>query len=220
MLFLRRKNIARFEKVSYEEFRKSIIDLYLDDNLKKKVTACPNFFKYGIIYESEEERVQKIENYIRFSYDRIIIPETKTSGSAGHDITVPFDFGLDPLFRNGSVFTKNCTMVIPTGLKVFIKKGWVLECYPRSGWGIRGLKIENTVPIIDWDYYNNSKNEGHLLLKITNESKIEEEFEFTGGDTSIIQGLFKIYGTAGKPNKNKREGGFNSTSKEGSILIK
>lgn len=224
MFLLKRKNIARFEKVSYEEFKRTILDLYFTDDYRIKKDCI-----FGVlIYPSAidefrlDDKVNKddLEKFIKDAYDKIVIPEAKTIGSAGHDFTIPFDVAIRSIYgcKNTSELY-NCSIIIPTGIRCCIDKGWVLEIYPRSGLGIKGLKIENTVPIIDQDYYY-ADNEGHILLKITNESKTKEPFKFIGGKDRIAQGLFKIYGTAGKPNKQKRTGGFNSTSEEGSILIK
>ena len=43
--------------------------------------------------------------------------------------------------------------------------GGVLAIFPRSGLGFKyRLQLNNTVGIIDSDYFN-SDNEGHILLK-------------------------------------------------------
>ena len=214
MLFLRRTNIARFEKLSYEEFRIAFFNLFINKEYNKYYAVPDNI--YSILSKRWAEYKDPVEEYIQNAYDNIVIPQAENKGSAGHDITVPFGFTLKPFF---GVHDPNKFMIVmPTGLKVFIKKKWCLKFYPRSGWGNKGLKIENTVPVIDWDYYNSPKNEGHIFLKLTNENKEGEEFIFKGGETRIVQGLFEIYGTAGKPKNSKREGGFNSTSKEGTML--
>jgi dUTP pyrophosphatase len=132
---------------------------------------------------------------------------------------MPFDLELD---RNNSaagislyntaeevIIPKNI-IIIPTGIKVCIDKGWILEIFPRSSYGTKGLIIKNTVGIIDQDYYNNEDNEGHILLKIENTGNTK--LLFKGGESYFSQGLFMIYGTAGKQSNNKRNGGFGSTS--------
>ena len=54
------------------------------------------------------------------------------------------------------------TIKIPTGIRVKINDGWVLKLYPRSGLGFKfRVQMNNTVGIIDSDYYN-SDNEGHI----------------------------------------------------------
>ncbi|MBR6796340.1 MAG: deoxyuridine 5'-triphosphate nucleotidohydrolase, partial [Clostridia bacterium] len=52
-----------------------------------------------------------------------------------------------------------------------IDGGWVLKIYPRSGLGFKlGLRLMNTVGIIDGDYYYSS-NEGHIMIKLFNPSQ-------------------------------------------------
>ncbi len=49
-------------------------------------------------------------------------------------------------------------------------EGWVLKLYPRSGLGFKyRVQLNNTVGIIDSDYFH-SDNEGHIFVKITNDS--------------------------------------------------
>lgn len=63
-------------------------------------------------------------------------PEVATDGSAGID-----------LFAN-TVQDVN----IGTGVHVEIPAGYVGLLIPRSSWGIKGLKLANTVGVIDSDY--------------------------------------------------------------------
>jgi dUTP pyrophosphatase len=216
MLFLKTKNIARFEKVSYEEFKKTYIDLFLNTKDNDYYSVKPGAHPSELYFNSCTGTV--LEPIIQRAYSNIKVPQAQTTGSAGHDFTVPFSFYLGSTNRGDEIPAVNTTIIIPSGIKVKINKGWVLEIFPRSGWGFKGLKIENTVPIIDQDYYNEPKHEGHIMIKITNENKDGNDFDFEGGNTRFVQGLFKIYGTAGKPKKDKRAGGINSTSKEGSLL--
>ena len=62
---------------------------------------------------------------------------------------------------------KKFSTKIPTGIRVKIDKGWVLKIYPRSSFGFKyRMQLDNTVGIIDSDYYN-AKNEGHIFIKIS-----------------------------------------------------
>ena len=62
------------------------------------------------------------------------------------------------------------TIKIPTGIRAEMKEDWVLQIYPRSGLGFKyRLQMNNTVGIIDSDYFF-SDNEGHIFMKITNDS--------------------------------------------------
>lgn len=136
-------------------------------------------------------------------YNEIKLPARATSGSAGYDIFAPYDVRLAP----------NETVKIPTGIRVFIEDGWVLKIYPRSGLGFKyRLQFNNTVGIIDSDYYH-SDNEGHIFIKITNDTKEGKTLEIPAG-TAFAQGIFVEYGiTYDDSAEGVRNGGFGSTTK-------
>ncbi|MCM1165452.1 MAG: deoxyuridine 5'-triphosphate nucleotidohydrolase [Lachnospiraceae bacterium] len=136
-------------------------------------------------------------------YDGIALPKRATSGSAGYDFFAPFDIEL----KAGE------TVKVPTGVRVKIAEGWLLSLYPRSGLGFKfRLQLDNTVGIIDSDYYN-SDNEGHILAKITNDSKEGKTVTIAAG-TGFMQGIFTEYGiTEDDEADGVRNGGFGSTSK-------
>ena len=61
------RRIAKFEKVSYEQFLKDMMDTFtLPDNIKEK--------------------------YVKDMYDNIKLPKRATAGSAGYDFFSPVDF--------------------------------------------------------------------------------------------------------------------------------
>ena len=134
-------------------------------------------------------------------YDQIKMPKRATSGSAGYDFFSPIDFILKP----------GETIKIPTGLRVKIDDGWVLTMYPRSGLGCKyRMQLNNTVGIIDSDYYF-SDNEGHIFIKITNDSNEGKALNIKNGD-GFAQGIFVQYGiTVDDDVKDIRNGGFGST---------
>lgn len=136
-------------------------------------------------------------------YKDIKLPKRATSGSAGYDFYIPCDLELAP----------NETVKIPTGIKVKIDEGWVLKIYPRSGLGFKfRLQLNNTVGIIDSDYYN-SNNEGHIFCKITNDSNEGKTVSLKKGD-GFCQGIFVEYGiTFDDDADGVRNGGFGSTTK-------
>ena len=136
-------------------------------------------------------------------YNHIKLPKRATSGSAGYDFYSPVELTLNPAE----------TLLIPTGICVKIEDGWVLKCYPRSGLGFKyRLQLDNTVGIIDSDYYY-SDNGGHILVKITNDTKEEKVIEIEEG-TGFIQGIFVEYGiTFDDDAEGTRNGGFGSTTK-------
>ena len=167
------KRIAKFEKVSFEQFKSDWEDTFPGKNDVNEV------------------------------YDGIKLPKRATTGSAGYDFYTPKAFTLKP----------GETVKIPTGIRVRIDDGWVLKLYPRSGLGFKfRLQFNNTVGIIDSDYYNSS-NEGHIFCKITNDSNESKTIELNKGD-GFCQGIFVEYGiTVDDDADGKRDGGFGSTGK-------
>ena len=167
--------IAKFEKVSFEQFKKDCAD------------ACP----------------QLAEDDIEEIYDGIKLPKRATTGSAGYDFYAPFQIVLQP----------GCTIKIPTGIRVWIDDGWVLKLYPKSGLGFKfRLQLNNTVGIIDSDYYG-SDNEGHIQVKLTNDSREGKTVEVEAG-TGFSQGIFVEYGiTVDDEADEVRNGGFGSTTR-------
>ena len=140
---------------------------------------------------------------IKEIYDSILLPRRATSGSAGYDVFSPADFTLEP----------GKTLKIPTGIRCEIDEGWVLKLYPRSGLGFKfRLQLNNTVGIIDSDYFY-SDNEGHIFIKITNDTNEGKTVELKKG-TGFAQGIFVEYGiTVDDDVTDIRNGGFGSTTK-------
>lgn len=136
-------------------------------------------------------------------YSELKLPKRATKGSAGYDFYSPLDFTLSP----------NETIKIPTGIRARIDDGWVLKIYPRSSLGFKyRAQLNNTVGIIDSDYYY-SDNEGHIFIKLTNDSKENKTLEIKKGD-AFAQGIFVEYGITVDDDVNEtRNGGFGSTNK-------
>lgn len=143
------------------------------------------------------------ETTIANIYDSLKLPKRATIGSAGYDFYTPIDFTLKP----------NETINIPTGVRVSISDGWVLGLYPRSGLGFKyRLQLNNTVGIIDSDYFY-SDNEGHIFVKITNDSNEKKVIELNAGQ-GFAQGIFFEYGIVEDDDATEvRNGGFGSTTK-------
>lgn len=167
------KRIAKFHKVSFEQFQQGYIDS---------------------VGSEEEEKIRKI-------YDAVRLPKRATAGSAGYDFYTPVSIRLRP----------RETSKIPTGIRVEMDENWVLKCYPRSGLGFKyRLQLNNTVGIIDSDYFY-SDNEGHIFVKITNDSKEGKTVEIESG-AGFMQGIFVEYGiTMDDEVTAVRNGGFGST---------
>lgn len=136
-------------------------------------------------------------------YGTLTLPRRATKGSAGYDFCTPVGFTLAP----------GETVKIPTGMRVWMEDGWVLKIYPRSGLGFKyRVQLNNTVGIIDSDYYH-AANEGHIFIKITNDSNEGKTLTLAAGD-AFAQGVFVEYGiTLDDDADGVREGGFGSTGK-------
>lgn len=132
-------------------------------------------------------------------YENIKLPRRATAHSAGYDFFAPQD-----VFLPASGYA-----LVATGIRARIDEGWVLQIYPRSGLGFKlGLRLANTVGIIDGDYYFSS-NEGHIMIKLFNPS--ESSVTLAAG-TAFAQGVFVPYGITGDDSAQaKRDGGFGST---------
>ncbi len=131
----------------------------------------------------------------------IRLPRRATGGSAGYDFFSPVSFELKP----------GETILLPTGVRARMEEGWVLMLFPRSGLGFKyRLQLNNTVGVIDSDYFN-AKNEGHIMLKLTNDSREGKVVSIQAGD-AVAQGVFLPYGiTVDDQAGGEREGGFGST---------
>lgn len=139
-------------------------------------------------------------DHIKQIYDSITIPKRSTKGSAGYDFMTPIKIYLNP----------SETLTIPTGIRCQINNGWVLTCYPRSSMGFKyRMQLDNTVGIIDSDYYY-SDNEGHIFIKITNDGNRIISLNQTD---KFAQGIFVPFGITHDDNvMKKRNGGIGSTS--------
>ena len=136
-------------------------------------------------------------------YNEIKLPKRATKGSAGYDFFSPISFTLKP----------NESIKIPTGIRVKIEEGWFLANFPRSGLGFKyRLQLNNTVGIIDSDYYN-ALNEGHIFSKITNATNEGKTIEVLKGQ-GFVQGIFIPFGiTIDDEANEERIGCFGSTTK-------
>lgn len=135
-------------------------------------------------------------------YEALKLPKRATKSSAGYDFYAPVSFTLQP----------GESLKVPTGIRVEMQENWVLQCYPRSGLGFKyRLQLDNTVGIIDSDYFY-AENEGHIFVKITNDSKEEKSVTVEEGK-GFCQGIFMEYGiTVDDEADGIRRGGLGSTT--------
>jgi dUTP pyrophosphatase len=156
-------------------------------------------FKEGYIKNCGEAPDEEV----RAVYERIKLPRRATAGSAGYDFFTTADITLEP----GEIAT------IPTGVRCLMESGWVLMLFPRSGLGFKfRLQLNNTVGVIDSDYAD-SDNEGHIFVRITNDSKEKKTLLLKEGE-AFVQGVLMPFGiTYDDDVSEARNGGFGSTSR-------
>lgn len=136
--------MRKFEKISFEQFKKDIKD---DHNL----------------------------------YERYELPKRDSKRTAAYDIYLLEELTIAP----------GETKKIPTGLKSYFEDDEVLLLIVRSSMGFKyNIRLCNQVGIIDADYYDNPSNEGHMWIRIQNES--DETIVLPAGE-AIVQGLFLKY---------------------------
>lgn len=137
-------------------------------------------------------------------YDSIKLPKRATTGSAGYDFYAPSDVTIN----------KGASTLIPTGIRSKINDGWVLCIFPRSGLGFKHrVQLDNTVGIIDADYYNSS-NEGHIMVKLSCDAHDDGHTVSVGTGEGFSQGIFMQFGVTIDDNtQGIRDGGFGSTTK-------
>lgn len=157
-----------------------------------------NQFKadFSEIFPLPEEKLEEI-------YNNIKLPKRATKCSAGYDFYLPVGLELNP----------GETIKIPTGIRCYMEDDIVLSLYPRSSLGFKyKMQLNNTVGIIDADYYN-AKNEGHIQIKITNDNNENKVICLAQGD-GFAQGIFtEFLITYDDETTGERTGGFGSTNK-------
>lgn len=163
---------------------------------------------YKVSYEQFEESyldydASATKASIKSIYESLKLPKRATKGSAGYDFYTPIDIHLEP----------GKTIKIPIGIRCEMNESWVLMIYPRSGLGFKyRLQLNNTVGVIDSDYFY-SDNEGHIFIKMTNDSNEGKIVDISVGQ-GIAQGIFMQYGIVEDDDvKEVRNGGFGSTTK-------
>lgn len=144
---------------------------------------------------------QYAEHSDKQTYEQIKLPARATRHSAGYDFFAPTDI----------VFEAGQTITIATGIRVIMPSEYFLMIVPRSGLGFKyKLRLNNTVGIIDADYVQ-SPNEGHIFVRMTNES--DKRLEIKKGEAFAQGLLLQYYTTADDDVTEQRQGGLGSTSK-------
>lgn len=169
--------IAKFEKVSFEQFKVSLK-------------------KYNVGHDLTDDKLQMI-------YDTIKLPTRSTKDAAGFDFYSYCWFKIEP----------GQTIIIPTGIKAKMERGWFLSIVPRSSYGFKfRAQLDNTIGIIDGDFYNNIDNEGNIVVKMTNDSNDKTKVLTVLPGDKYVQGIFVPYGITYDDNaEDERIGGIGST---------
>lgn len=137
------------------------------------------------------------------NYDDLLLPKRNTKYAAGYDFYIPFDIEIKP----GEI------VKIPTGIKSSMEEDEFLGIYIRSSLGFKyNIRLCNQVGIIDYDYYNNIDNEGHIFVKLKNEGDVSL---YLKKNDRFVQGIFQRYYTVENEGEisNNRVGGIGSTNK-------
>ena len=186
-----------FAKVSFEEFSKAYTN-YIVERAEEGLRP---------LYELDESTKKEL-------WGAIELPVRSTPKSAGYDFRIPFKLVALP----------GRTYMVPTGIKANMERvcsqnetdGTCINCflalYPRSSLGFNyGFCMDNTVGIIDQDYYNNENNEGHIMVGFT----VQKAITFKPGDRffqAVIEGYYTMPNELSPVNMS-RTGGLGSTGK-------
>ena len=135
-------------------------------------------------------------------YNEFSLPERKTKYSAGYDFAAIEGFELNP----GEI------KKIPLGVKAKVMEDEYLMIVVRSSMGFKhNVRMTNQVGIVDYDYYNNPENEGHIWLSLENHG--DKVFKVEKGN-GICQGIISKYYTTSDTVTNERIGGYGSTDRK------
>jgi len=151
----------------------------------------------------EKISIEQFEKDIKDTnlYSEVKVPQRATKHSAGYDIFAVKDIFLKP----------DEMAAFPTGIKCYMQNDEWFSIRVRSGHGFKfNLRLKNQVGVVDSDYYNNPKNEGHIFIALQNEGN--KDFVVKKGD-AFAQGIFHKYLVAdGDFVETTRNGGFGSTN--------
>ena len=159
--------------------------------------------KFEIISDIQWEKDIEEEYTTQCGRENAVKPRRGTKHSAGYDFISPVEI----------VIPTHKMAKIPTGIKAAMNEDEILSIYPRSSIGFKtGIRLANTVGIVDSDYYNNSDNEGHIFIKFYNPT--DEDYLIHIGD-KIAQGIFTKYLIVDDEEEilTERVGGLGSTGK-------
>lgn len=130
------------------------------------------------------------------------LPKRKTKKSAGYDFFAIENFTLYP----------NKLCIVPTGVKAYMEDNEVLYLHIRSSVAFkRGVRMLNSIGVIDADFVDNPDNEGEISLGLLSHN--DDIVHIQKGER-IAQGVFhKFLITDDDDAEGQRVGGIGSTDK-------
>lgn len=146
--------------------------------------------------------MRKFEVVSRCKNMNVELPKRKTKKSAGYDFFAIENFTLYP----------NKLCIVPTGVKVYMEDDEVLYLHIRSSVALkRGVRMLNSIGVIDADFVDNPDNEGEISLGLLSHN--DDIVHIQKGER-IAQGVFhKFLITDDDDAKGQRLGGIGSTDK-------
>ncbi len=189
-----------FEKISKEQWDEDVTKVA---ETEIATTLGDNGLWTHISKYAMDAMCDDIYTSVILAYEKVKLPARSTAGSAGYDFYLPYDLDLAP----------NSWYTVCTGIRAKLDPGTFLMIVPRSSLGVKyDFRLDNTVGIIDEDYYN-ADNEGHIMLHFSTGDfdYHKHETKFLAG-TKIAQGIILPYLTAENDQATgTRTGGFGST---------
>lgn len=139
-------------------------------------------------------------NAYRHLENDLALPVRTTEGSAGYDLAA----------AESLTIAAGQTLLVPTGLKVYMEPTDVLLIIIRSSLAVKNhLVLANQVGVIDRDYVDNDSNEGHIMVPILNLAQSAVAIE---RGQRVAQAIFVSYQlTDDDQARGQRYGGFGST---------
>jgi len=124
-----------------------------------------------------------------------------TKESAGYDFSAPDDYDLVP----GEWVTIDTGVKFTDDTHTTMQNRWVMLILPRSGLSVKyGLKLKNTVGVIDMDYRDS------ITITVT----VEKPYKLLKGER-FAQGIVLLFGTFVDEEvpTSTRKGGHGSTGR-------
>ena len=186
-------------------FKSQLLDLYQTKTMTYEPKLEIKFEK--ISFEQYYKDLQKCNNFItkeqaKEYYDKIMLPKRATNSSAGYDFSLTYPIEIEP----------NKPILVPTGIKIKLPTNLVCLLMPRSSMGFKyGMCLDNTVGVIDADYYF-AENEGHIMASLTFRN-IEHRIKLETHERFMQAIIVRYYQTHDDTTDTARVGGMGSTGK-------